>query len=89
MEVFNRLRDLEVFVGEQNRKGVPMAQLYERAQYTTNVLSRLYLLICVGSVYIQSGEAPVKGVLSVICVSSTTSNQRPSGPHNPCSCHTA
>ncbi|KAH7817631.1 Vacuolar protein sorting 35B (Vps35B) [Monocercomonoides exilis] len=63
MDVFNRLRDFEVFVGEQNKKGTPMIELYERAQYTTNILSRLYLLICVGSVYIRSGEAPAKGVL--------------------------
>lgn len=63
MEVFTKLRDFEVFVAEKNKKGMPMSELYERAQYTTNVLSRLYLLICVGSVYLRSGEAPVKSVL--------------------------
>ena len=63
MDVFTKLRDFEVFIAEQNKKGMKMSQLYERAQYTTNVLSRLYLLICVGSVYMRSGEAPVKSLL--------------------------
>ncbi|KAK2952529.1 Vacuolar protein sorting 35 (Vps35) [Blattamonas nauphoetae] len=61
--VFDKLRDLDTYVSEQNKKGMPMQEIYERVQHAPNVLSRLYLLICVGSVYIKSNEAPTKRIL--------------------------
>ncbi|KAA6382442.1 MAG: putative Vacuolar protein sorting-associated protein 35B, partial [Streblomastix strix] len=63
IDVVGKLRDLEIFAKELNKRGMPMSEIYERAQYSTNVLSRLYVLICVGSVYIRSAEAPAKDIL--------------------------
>ena len=38
-------------------------ELYELVQHAGNVLPRLYLLVCVGSVYVESGEGKAKDVL--------------------------
>jgi vacuolar protein sorting-associated protein 35 len=63
MTVFDELRYLELFFMEEYRKGKPMAELYEMVQHVGNVLPRLYLLITVGSVYIQTRELPAKDIL--------------------------
>ncbi|EPY27102.1 vacuolar sorting-associated-like protein [Strigomonas culicis] len=47
------------YVREQHeRGGHALEEMYERVQFTGHVLPRLYLQICVGSVYCASGEAP-------------------------------
>jgi vacuolar protein sorting-associated protein 35 len=63
MKVFDELRWLENYFAEVHRNGKPMVELYEMVQSCGNVLPRLYLLITVGSVYIQSREAPAKDIL--------------------------
>lgn len=63
MTVFDELRYLELFFMEEYRKGKSMAELYETVQHVSNVLPRLYLLITVGSVYIQTRELPAKDIL--------------------------
>lgn len=64
MIVFDELRFLEMFFADVHRKGhTNVVKLYEMVQHAGNVLTRLYLLITVGSVYIQSKEAPAKDIL--------------------------
>ena len=63
MAVFNEMRHLQVFFQDTNKRGTPMVTLYQRVQYAGNVLPRLYLLMTVGAVYIESGEAPAKDIL--------------------------
>ena len=42
---------------------MPIVKLYEQVQSCGNVVPRLYLLCCVGGVYIGSKEAPAKDIL--------------------------
>jgi vacuolar protein sorting-associated protein 35 len=63
MKVFDELRHLETFFMEEYRKGRKMADLYEKVQHAGNIVPRLYLLITVGSVYIQTKEQPAKDIL--------------------------
>ncbi|KAL0488764.1 vacuolar protein sorting protein VPS35 [Acrasis kona] len=63
MLVFDKMRHLEVFFQEENKRGRRMQDLYEVVQHTSEIVPRLYLLITVGSVYIKSKEAPAKDVL--------------------------
>lgn len=63
MRVLDEMRELEEFFNTYHRSGKPMVELYEQVQSCGNVLPRLYLLCCVGGVYIQSKEAPAKDIL--------------------------
>lgn len=63
MKVVQELRELEEYLYSLQRTGKSMVQLYEQVQSCGNVLPRLYLLCCVGSVYISSLEAPAKDIL--------------------------
>ncbi|KAL0489745.1 vacuolar protein sorting protein VPS35 [Acrasis kona] len=63
MLVFDKMRHLEMFFSEENKRGRRMQDLYEVVQHAGNIVPRLYLLITVGSVYIKSKEAPAKDVL--------------------------
>mmetsp|Transcript_9766 Transcript_9766/g.19141 ORF Transcript_9766/g.19141 Transcript_9766/m.19141 type:complete len:766 (+) Transcript_9766:3139-5436(+) len=63
MTVFDEMRFLENFFLEEYRSGRKMSYLYEKVQYTGFILPRLYLLITVGSVYIQTRELPAADVL--------------------------
>jgi len=64
MHVFDELQFLELFFLDVHNKGhTSVVKLYEMVQRAGNVLTRLYLLITVGSVYIQSKAAPAKDIL--------------------------
>ncbi|XP_047319966.1 vacuolar protein sorting-associated protein 35A-like [Impatiens glandulifera] len=63
MRAFDELRKLEMFFKEEARRGCSIIDLYELVQHAGNILPRLYLLCTVGSVYIESKEAPAKDVL--------------------------
>ncbi|XP_038723805.1 vacuolar protein sorting-associated protein 35A-like isoform X1 [Tripterygium wilfordii] len=63
MRAFDELRKLEMFFGEETRRGCSVVELYELVQHAGNILPRLYLLCTVGSVYIKLNEAPSKDVL--------------------------
>eukprot|EP00744_Colponema_vietnamica_P004664 GILI01006925.1.p1 GENE.GILI01006925.1~~GILI01006925.1.p1 ORF type:complete len:820 (-),score=293.42 GILI01006925.1:31-2424(-) len=63
MLVFSELGYLEAFFKDEHKRGRRMIDLYESVQHAGNILPRLYLLITVGSVYIQSKEAPAKQIL--------------------------
>lgn len=63
MQAFDELRHLEVFFGEEHKKGRSFADLYELVQHAGNVLPRLYLMCTVGACFIRSGEGYAKDVL--------------------------
>eukprot|EP00033_Pygsuia_biforma_P002629 GCRY01002909.1.p1 GENE.GCRY01002909.1~~GCRY01002909.1.p1 ORF type:complete len:796 (+),score=300.60 GCRY01002909.1:168-2555(+) len=63
MQVCDELRHLSLYLADMNKNGQPMADLYELVQYAGNIIPRLFLLITVGAVYIESKEAPAKDIL--------------------------
>ena len=56
MRVWSELHDLRMFFSDPTRHGRSNLELYELVQHAGNILPRLYLLITVGAVYIQSKE---------------------------------
>jgi vacuolar protein sorting-associated protein 35 len=64
MMVQEELRQLEEYILSLQRGGQSIASIYEKAQDCVNIVPRLYLLCCVGGVYIQSQEAPANEVLT-------------------------
>ena len=63
MRVFDEIQPLALFFMEEFRRGKSMVELYERVQHASNILPRLYLLVTVGSVYIQTKTVPAKDIL--------------------------
>ncbi|XP_048603673.1 vacuolar protein sorting-associated protein 35B isoform X7 [Brassica napus] len=76
MRAFDQLRQLEIFLRDESRHGLPVVDLYELVQHAGNIFDHLivsiisyrlgplqYLLCTVGSVYIKSKQAPSKDVL--------------------------
>ena len=63
INITDELRHLEAFFASEQKRGRRMLELYELVQHAGNVLPRLYLLLSVGSVYIQSKEAAAKDIL--------------------------
>lgn len=63
MKVVDELRELEEYFASMQRSGRSMVDLYEQVQSCGNIVPRLYLLCCVGSVYIQSKTEPAKDIL--------------------------
>jgi hypothetical protein len=51
-------------------QGKPVVELYEKVQSCGNVLPRLYLLITVAGVYIQSLQAPARSAISFFFLTS-------------------
>jgi vacuolar protein sorting-associated protein 35 len=63
-QVFDHLLFLELFFENVAASGTPVRDLYEMVQHAGNVLTRLYLMITVGSVFIKSKELPARDVLN-------------------------
>jgi len=63
MKILDELRELEEYLSSLQRSGRSMVEIYEQVQCCANVVPRLYLLCCVGGVYITSKEAPAKDIL--------------------------
>ena len=63
MKVQEELRELEDYLSSLQRNGQLMSELYQHVQSCVHVVPRLYLLCCVGGVYITSREAPAKDIL--------------------------
>ena len=63
MHIIDQLRHLEEYFSSLQRGGRPIVDIYEQVQGCSHVVPRLYLLCCVGGVYIASMEAPAKDVL--------------------------
>eukprot|EP00958_Prasinococcus_capsulatus_P018769 scaffold2229_cov413-Prasinococcus_capsulatus_cf.AAC.14 len=63
MRVFDELQMLSVFFAEDVKNGRNVSELYELVQHASHIVPRMYLLCTVGSVYIQTKEAPARDVL--------------------------
>jgi vacuolar protein sorting-associated protein 35 len=63
MRILDEMRELEEYLNSLQRSGRSMVEIYEQVQCCANVVPRLYLLCCVGGVYIASKEAPAKDIL--------------------------
>lgn len=63
MKILDELRELEDYLMSLHRSGRSIVDIYEQVQGCANVVPRLYLLCCVGGVYISSKEAPAKDIL--------------------------
>ena len=64
MKVCDELMYLEMFFREQTESGKQdVVALYQRVQNCGNVLPRLYLLFCVGGIYIKSKKSVCKDIL--------------------------
>jgi len=61
--ICEELRHLEQFLLDEFRKGRKVADLYELVQYAGNIVPRMYLLITVGMVYIQTNEFSRRDIL--------------------------
>jgi vacuolar protein sorting-associated protein 35 len=63
MKILDELRELEEYLMSLQRSGRSIVEIYEQVQQCANIVPRLYLLCCVGGVYITSKEAPAKDIL--------------------------
>ena len=63
MGICDELRHLEQFLLDEFRKGRKVADLYELVQYAGNIVPRMYLLITIGMVYIQTNEFSRRDIL--------------------------
>jgi len=63
MAVLDELQHMASFLNEMRNSGNRMDDLYELVQHAGNILPRMYLLITVGSVFIQSRESACKDIL--------------------------
>lgn len=63
MQIFDQMSRLENYFLEEYRRGRKISDLYEKVQHSSSILPRLYLLVAVGSVYIQTRELPAKAIL--------------------------
>lgn len=64
MQVFDEMQILKSYFKEEYKRGRKLAILYESVQYATSLLPRLYLLVTVGAVYIESQELPASKLLA-------------------------
>lgn len=56
MAIFTEMREMEKYFKEEAKRGRKMKELYASVQQSPSLIPRLYLLITVASVYIQSHE---------------------------------
>lgn len=56
--IFDEMQYLEQYFKEEYRRGRKIKDLYESVQQASSIIPRLYLLITVGSVYIESQQVP-------------------------------
>ena len=62
MSVFDALRHLSSYLRDSHPTN-HLADLYELVQYAGNIVPRLYLMITVGTVYMNIPDAPVKEIM--------------------------
>ncbi|KAG0317521.1 Vacuolar protein sorting-associated protein 35 [Dissophora globulifera] len=64
MAIFDALRHVSTYLKEAHQSGRHhLADLYELVQYAGNIVPRLYLMVTVGSVYMEMPDAPVKEIM--------------------------
>ena len=56
VSIFDEMLYLEQFFKEEHRRGRKIKDLYESTQQASSIIPRLYMLITVGSVYIESQQ---------------------------------
>lgn len=61
--IFDEMQYLEQFFKEEYRRGRKMKYLYESVQQASSIIPRLYLLITVGSVYIETQQVPASEII--------------------------
>lgn len=64
MLVFDKLRDLQLYLKTLlKQENVDLGQIYERVQYDSSIVCRLYLTVTVGVVYIESKQVRASSIL--------------------------
>ncbi|KAG0333957.1 Vacuolar protein sorting-associated protein 35 [Podila horticola] len=64
MAIFDALRHVTTYLKDAHQSGRHhLADLYELVQYAGNIVPRLYLMVTVGSVYMEMPDAPVKEIM--------------------------
>lgn len=64
MAIFDALRHVSTYLKEAHQtEKHHLADLYELVQYAGNIVPRLYLMITVGSIYMEMPDAPVKEIM--------------------------
>ena len=61
--IADEMRHLESYFHDEWKRGRRMVELYELVQHAGNIVPRLFLLICVGSVYVRSKEVSARDIL--------------------------
>lgn len=64
MKIMDELREFEEYLNTLQRAGASMVAIYEQVQSCAHIVPRIYMMICVGGVYISSLEAPAKDILT-------------------------
>uniref|UniRef100_A0A0N5C365 Vacuolar protein sorting-associated protein 35 n=1 Tax=Strongyloides papillosus TaxID=174720 RepID=A0A0N5C365_STREA len=63
IDVTLQLSNLETHLNDQSQNGINVSELYELVQYAGNIIPRLYLLITVGTVFLNCGHVSKKQLL--------------------------
>jgi vacuolar protein sorting-associated protein 35 len=61
--IFDEMQYLEGYFKEEYRRGRKIKDLYDAVQQASSIIPRLYLLISVGSVYIESQQVPASEII--------------------------
>jgi vacuolar protein sorting-associated protein 35 len=61
--IFDEMQYLEGYFKEEYRRGRKIKDLYDAVQQASSIIPRLYLLITVGSVYIESQQVPATEIM--------------------------
>jgi vacuolar protein sorting-associated protein 35 len=61
--IFDEMQYLEGFFKEEFRRGRKIKDLYDAVQQASSIIPRLYLLISVGSVYIESHQVSATEII--------------------------
>ena len=61
--IFDQMQSVEQYFREELKRGRSISDLYESVQQAANIIPRIYLLITVGSIYIESGEVQAKQII--------------------------
>ena len=61
--IFDEMQYIYNYFREEARRGRRMKDLYDVVQQCETIVSRLYLLICVASAYIETGQANATDII--------------------------
>jgi vacuolar protein sorting-associated protein 35 len=61
--IFHEMNYLEQYFKEEYRRGRKIKDLYEAVQQASSIIPRLYLLITVGSVYLEAQQIPATEII--------------------------